>query len=56
MNFFSCEAAGNDHGAAKFNQNSLKSVDQVIEFDWAKEYLSEDVLIKQRKGAGKAKT
>ena len=47
--FFSCDAALNDAAALKFNQNSLKSVDQVIEFDWDREYLAEEMLLKQRK-------
>ena len=48
VTFFSCAAEAGS-AATKFNQNSLKSVDQVIEFDWAKEYLSEDTLAKQRR-------
>ena len=47
VNFFSCLAEGSNQGALKFNQNSLKSVDQVIEFDWDKEYMAEELLAKQ---------
>ena len=52
VTFFSCEESKDQSaGELKFTKNSLKSVDQQIQFDWDKEYRAEDTLFKQGKKA-----